>query len=141
MKRFFHALLAGCLAVGFQSACCGAVLCIGIEGHVSIEMTCRTLAFLQQNCSNSFPLRSAGLSDQDGGSGCGQCVDIPIQGIPDGVRIESSAPTLLLPPVHYASTLIPDYSGYDEGNAANCHAALFSPNHSISVLRTTVLLI
>jgi len=140
MRKIFNGLLAGCLAVGFQSACCGAVLCIGIEGQVSIEMACRTLAFPQQGCANSLALRSDILPDQGGNSGCGQCVDIPIPGIADGARLASSAPTLL-PPAHYSPTLFSNDLSHDEYKAANCCAALSAIDHSIFLIRTTVLLI
>ena len=140
MKKFFYGLLGCCLVFGFQSAC-GTVLCIGADGQVSIEMTCRTLAFPQQNCSNPFPLRSAILSDQDRDARCDQCVDIPIRCAFDGVRIVPSAPNLLLPPVHYSSMFFSSDFGRDGYKAANCWVTLSIPNHSISLLRTTVLLI
>lgn len=141
LKKFFYGLLACCLAFGFQSAC-GAVLCIGADGQVSIEMTCGVLLFPQQHCSASFPLRSDILPDQDGNSCCDQCaMDIPIPGVSDGVRTTPSDPSLLLPPVYHLSALFSNDSGYDEGKAANYYASLSIPDHSISLLRTTVLLI
>ena len=141
MKKFFYGLLACCLVFGFQSAC-GAVLCIGADGQVSIEMTCGTLVFPQQHCSASFPLRSDILSDQNGNSSCDQCaMDIPIPGVSDGVRIMPSDPSLLFPPVYHLSALFSNDSGRDECKAANLYVSLPVLDHSISILRTTVLLI
>ena len=141
MKKFFYGLLACCLVFGFQSAC-GAVLCIGADGQVSIEMTCGTLVFPQQHCSASFPLRSDILSGQDGNSSCDQCaMDIPIPGVSDGVRITPSDPSLLLPPVYHSSVFFSSDSGRDECKAANYYVSLAILDHSISILRTTILLI
>ena len=141
MKKFFYGLLAGCLVFGFQSAC-GAVLCIGADGQISIEMTCGMPGFPQQHCAASFPLHSDILPDQDGNAGCDQCaLDIPIPGITEGVRVMPSGPSLLLPPVYRLSALFLNDSGRDEGKSANYYAALAVLDHSISMLRTTVLLI
>ncbi|MBU0713804.1 MAG: hypothetical protein KJ964_00420 [Verrucomicrobia bacterium] len=141
MKKFFYGLLACCLGFGFQSAC-GAVLCIGADGQVSIEMTCGTLVFPQQHCAASFPLHSDILPDQDGNASCDQCaMDIPIPGISEGVRVTPSDPSLLLPPVYYLSALFSNDSGRDEGKDTSYYAVLAIPDHSISMLRTTVLLI
>lgn len=141
LKKLFCRLLVGCLSLLVLQPACGFVLCIGADGQVAIEMACRTLAFPQQNCSTSFPLRSDILPDQDGDSRCGQCVDIPIGGVSDGARIAPSVSTLLLPPVHYSSTPFSSDSGRDEYKTANCCVALSIIDHSISLLRTTVLLI
>ena len=141
LKKFFYELLACCLVFGFQSAC-GVVMCIDADGQVSIEMTCGALVFPQEHCSASFPLRSDILSDQDENSSCDQCVmDIPIPGVSDGVRITPSGPSVLLPPVYHSSTLYSNDSGRDEYKAANYYVSLSIPDHSVSVLRTTVLLI
>jgi len=141
MKIFFYGLLAYCLVFGFQSAC-GVVLCVGADGQVSVEMTCGALAFPQQHCSASFPLRSDVLSDQDGNSSCEQCaVDIPIPGLADGVRLTPSDPSLLLPLAYYLPALFSNDFGHDEYKAANCCIAPSIPDHSISLLRTTVFLI
>ena len=141
MKKFFYGLLACCFVFGFRSAC-GAVLCIGADGQVSIEMTCGAPDFPQQHCAASFPLHSDILPDQDGNSNCDQCaMDIPIPGVSEGVRITPCDPSLLLPPVYHLSALFSNDSGCDEGKAANYYASLAIPDHSISILRTTVLLI
>jgi len=140
-KKFFYGLLACYLVFGFQSAC-GAVLCIGADGQVSIEMTCGAPVFSQQHCPASFPVLPDILSDQAGNSSCDQCaMDIPIPGVSDGVRITPSDPSLLLPPVYHLSALFSNDSGRDECKAANYYASLSIPDHSIAVLRTTVLLI
>ena len=136
MKKLFYGLLAGWLVFGCQSAC-GAVLCIGADGQVSIEMTCGVPGFPQQNCATSFPLHP----DQDGNSNCDQCaMDIPIPGIAEGVRITPSDPSLLLRPFFHLSLFSNDF-GRDACKAANFYAALAIPDHSISMRRTTVLLI
>jgi|GEM_PF-3028422 len=141
MKKFFYGLLACCLVFGFQSAC-GVALCIGADGQVSIEMTCGALVFPQQHCSSSFLLRSDILSDQDGNSSCDKCaMDIPIPCVSDGARITPADPSLLLPPVYHLSALFSNDSGRDECEVANYYATLPVLDHSISILRTTVLLI
>jgi len=141
LKKFFYGLLACCLVFGFQSAC-GVVLCIGADGQVSIEMTCGALVFPQQHCAASFPLRADILSDQGENSSCDQCaMDIPIPGVADGVRLAPSDPSLLLPLVYHLSALFSNDSGRAKGKAANYYASLSIPDHSISMLRTTVLLI
>ena len=141
IKKCFYGLLAGCLVFGFQSTC-GAALCIGADGQVSIKMTCGTPGFPQQYCEASFPFHSDILPDQEENPSCDKCaVDISIPGISGGVRITPSDPSLLLPPVYHLSTLFSNDSGRDEGKATNDYAALAVPDHSISMLRTTVLLI
>jgi len=68
-------------------------------------------------------------------------MDIPIPGIAEGVRITPSDLSLLFPPVYHLSPLFLNDSGRDEGKAANYYAALAVLDYSISMLRTTVLLI
>lgn len=141
LRKLFCGLLICCLSLGLQPAY-GFVLCIGADGQVSIEMTCRTSVFPQQHRSTSFPLRSDILSDQDGNSHCDKCVmDIPIPGISDGVRVAPSDPPLLLSPVYHLSALFSNDSGRDECKAASYWVSLPILDHSISILRTTVLLI
>jgi len=139
IQKFFHGLLAGCLVFGFPSAC-GAVQCIGADGRVIIEMTCGVSSGLpQQHGADSFPQPAGGAPDQGEDAGCGQCaMDLPIPGIADGVCITPPSPSLLLPPVWHWSALPAHAAVRGRGPAVNTD---FPPDHSLALLRTTVLLI
>ncbi len=141
IKKLFYTLLAGCFAFGFQSTCCAA-LCIGADGRISIEISCGAAAIPRQHNPVSFPLCSDVFPDQEENSDCGKCaMDIPLPGIPDGARVTPGDPSWILPPAYHTAMRLAYEPDHDECNPAKDCDLLSIRDSSISVLRTTVLLI
>ncbi len=112
----------------FGSLACGAVLCFGSEGRVSIKLK------PTDHCDEYL-----GIPVQASPNSCGQCIDIPIYtGLAKITRVSKQ----LNPTLQVSTTTVPAITVDRDSSEYQLGSELFTiVNPSLTSLRTIILLI